>query len=217
MPWDSDIDVQVSESAIAFLAAYYNMTVHTFQDIDSEEKEERKYLLEVNPRYKNDSVEDTFNVIDARWIDTMTGLYIDITALRVDRTPAKRRSSRSPPQTPLYCKDKHHYVSTQIFPLRESTFEGVPVKVPYRYQELLVEEYGEGSLIETEFLEEKHFFDQDKMEWVPMPVEMVERIEEERIQTELAERQKERAKMAGFMQSARLRGKKPARKHVEGV
>ena len=39
-------------------------------------------MLEVNPKYTDDSYEDYLNVIDARWIDIETGLFIDITAVR---------------------------------------------------------------------------------------------------------------------------------------
>jgi len=228
MPWDSDIDVQVSESAIHFLAAYYNMTVHTFQDADAfgeEEgqlvKEERKYLLEVNPYYKNSSTDDSMNVIDARWIDTTTGLYIDITALRINHTAGThngRRPSRSPPRpTPLYCKDNHHYLASQIFPLRETTFEGVPAKVPYAYQELLVEEYGEDSLIDTAYPDEHHVFDQGKEEWVPMSTEMVETTMSEEHEAEVAlekaESEKERGSKKGLLHFVGLGRKIWRRKH----
>ena len=74
MPWDSDIDVQMSASTVHFLACYYNMTIHTYH--------KRDYLLEINPKYTDGSFEDTLNVIDGRWIDTVTGLFIDITAVR---------------------------------------------------------------------------------------------------------------------------------------
>ena len=33
-----------------------------------------------------------------------------------------------------------------LFPLRDSMFEGKPVKIPYNYAELLEEEYGKKSL-----------------------------------------------------------------------
>lgn len=39
-------------------------------------------MLEVNPKYTDPSYEDFLNVIDARWIDIETGLFIDITAVR---------------------------------------------------------------------------------------------------------------------------------------
>lgn len=74
MPWDSDIDVQMSASTVHFLASYYNMTIHTYQS--------RNYMLEINPKYTDSSFKDKLNVIDGRWIDTKTGLFIDITAVR---------------------------------------------------------------------------------------------------------------------------------------
>lgn len=79
MPWDSDIDVQMTNTTVHMLASYYNMTIHTFEISDNET---RDYMLEVNPKYKDPSYEDTLNVIDARWIDIETGLFIDITAVR---------------------------------------------------------------------------------------------------------------------------------------
>jgi hypothetical protein len=39
----------------------------------------------VNPSYI-DGAEDSMNAMDARWIDTTTGLYIDVTTLRVNYT-----------------------------------------------------------------------------------------------------------------------------------
>ncbi|PVH93465.1 hypothetical protein DM02DRAFT_721699 [Periconia macrospinosa] len=180
MPWDDDIDVQVSEPAIEFLASYHNMTVHSFaaSDLDISDPDEvelmhsgKRYLLEVNPHYANPSTDDWQNVIDARWIDIDTGLFIDITTVRVNRTAEgtmgrpKGSAYRYPePPQHLYCKDEHTFWSTQIFPLRTAVFEGVPVRIPYKYQELLAEEYGESALTEREFLVEKHFFDQAKME-----------------------------------------------------
>lgn len=65
-------------STVEFLAKYYNMTIHTH--------EKRDYMLEVNPGYSNSSYSDFMNVIDARWIDYQTGLFIDITAIRPHET-----------------------------------------------------------------------------------------------------------------------------------
>lgn len=79
MPWDSDIDVQMTNATVHMLASYYNMTIHTF---DISEDEKKNYMLEVNPKYTDPSYGDTLNVIDARWIDIETGLFIDITAVR---------------------------------------------------------------------------------------------------------------------------------------
>lgn len=38
-----------------------------------------------------------------------------------------------------------------IFPLRDSYFENIPVKIPYEYRWLLEEEYGKKSLTLTTF------------------------------------------------------------------
>lgn len=65
-------------STVEFLAKYYNMTIHTYDKQD--------YLLEVNPGYTNSSYSDLMNVIDARWINYQTGLFIDITAIRPHET-----------------------------------------------------------------------------------------------------------------------------------
>ena len=157
MPWDDDVDVMVPEKCIIHLASYYNMTVH--HHAVPGDYFAREYLLEVNPHYVNSSV-DTANAIDARWIDTDTGLFIDITTLRVNQT-AKALGIEGA----LMVKDKHHYKYDEIFPLRDSTFEGYPVKVPYEYSNLLVEEYGVQALTEARF--QNHRFDGKTKDWVP--------------------------------------------------
>lgn len=141
-PWDNDLDVQISEPTIHFLADYYNMTEHHFEIPDAEET--RKYLLEINQHYAVKDTRDKLNVIDARWIDMSSGLFIDITAVRKDE--AKGPGA-------LMCKDRHNYEQDQIWPLRESYFEDVPAKIPYAYVQLLQEEYGSKSLTNTNFHE----------------------------------------------------------------
>jgi hypothetical protein len=66
----------------------------------------------------------------------------------------------------MMCKDGHHYLKNDIFPLRESTFEGAPVKVPFAYVSVLIEEYGPTSVSKKRF--KNHQFDQERMEWMPM-------------------------------------------------
>ncbi|KAF1816504.1 hypothetical protein P152DRAFT_126530 [Eremomyces bilateralis CBS 781.70] len=201
MPWDTDIDVQVSESGIEHLAGYYNMTVHQFQIprapwgeegsspdgttlphvsggtvevasglggglkvpdykpemMEEERVQHRRYLLEINPFYKNDSIADKWNVIDGRWIDMSTGLFIDITTLRTNISNPKI----------MYCKDKHRYLADDIFPLRDSKFEGEPAKIPFAYSQLLQEEYGPLSLIWKMFM--GHKFDERVKQWLIDP------------------------------------------------
>lgn len=64
----------------------------------------RSYLLEINPQYAVRSKADKSNVIDGRWIDTSSGLFIDITAVRADD---QRRAKGSPGA--LMCKDRHNF------------------------------------------------------------------------------------------------------------
>jgi phosphorylcholine metabolism protein LicD len=99
MPWDSDIDVMVTESSIYFLAAYYNMT--TFW-LKTGRKQGRNYLLDINPNYRNPEQTDKHNAIDARWIDTESGLFIDITAARYNLTHPEGEGMMS-------CKDGHEF------------------------------------------------------------------------------------------------------------
>lgn len=158
MPWDSDVDVQMSEGSMHYLAKYYNMTMHHFRLPGWEHG--RDYLLEVNPHYLNASTSDWLNVIDARWIDTESGLFIDITTLRVDRD---EKPNGDVPN--MYCKDKHRYKYKDIFPLRQSEFEATPVKVPYAYSELLEAEYGPKSLTNKNFA--NHVFSEQQQIWIP--------------------------------------------------
>jgi hypothetical protein len=100
MPWDSDIDVQMSLPSLNFLAEYYNMTVHRYRTPSIPDG--RDYMLEINPNYVNPSRTDKLNVIDARWVDTTSGLFIDITAVR--------RNESNPVPGLLQCKDGHEYL-----------------------------------------------------------------------------------------------------------
>ncbi|MCJ1304277.1 hypothetical protein MMC08_007089 [Hypocenomyce scalaris] len=158
LPWDSDIDVQVTLDTMHFLATYYNLTMHHYHLPHIHEG--RDYMLEVNPSYVNGDPKDKLNMIDARWIDTETGLFIDITTIRVNETARAQGVEGA-----LMCKDRHHYLEKDIFPLRESLFEDTPVKIPYDYAWLLEEEYHKESLTRTHF--EKHSFNEKTLEWEP--------------------------------------------------
>jgi hypothetical protein len=83
------------------------------------------------------------NVIDARWIDIRNGLFIDITGL----------SETHPDSQPgiWSCKNYHHYRTDEIYPLRETMFEGVMARVPYSYDKILTDEYKETALVNTQF------------------------------------------------------------------
>ncbi|KAI1062434.1 hypothetical protein LB506_006340 [Fusarium annulatum] len=140
MPWDLDADVSVTEADMYFLAAYHNMTIYYYQYDGCPEG--CFFQLEINPYHKYRERDDYMNFIDARWIDMQNGLFIDITAARYD--PGHEMGDGV-----MYDKHDHEFKDKYIFPLLDTTFEGVQAKIPYRYKEILASEY-------------------EKMQWIPM-------------------------------------------------
>ena len=147
LPWDWDIDTQVSMPTLNYLATHFNSSIYDYDskdsDPDSEPVVERQYLLDVNPAIIERDRGNGNNVIDARWIDIRNGLYIDVTGL----------SETEPVDQPgiWSCKNYHHYRTTDLYPMRESMYEGVVAKVPYAYDRILAEEYQEKALVVTDY------------------------------------------------------------------
>lgn len=141
LPWDWDIDTQISGNTLQYLAAHYNRTLHSY--ISSDQTLIRTYLLDINPHSLNPSRADGQNIIDARWIDTTNGLYIDITVLRELR----------PDSEPGIWEDKngHRYSTKELYPMRDSLYHGVPAQIPYAYDAILIAEYAEKALVTTEW------------------------------------------------------------------
>ncbi|KAI0542106.1 hypothetical protein GGR58DRAFT_453997 [Xylaria digitata] len=83
------------------------------------------------------------NVIDARWIDTSNGMFIDITGLR------ERDIERSPGV--WSCKNNHRYRTDELWPLRRTEFEGAEAWIPYAFDKVLADEYGPKSLVTEEW------------------------------------------------------------------
>lgn len=180
LPWDSDIDVMVSENSMRFLAAYHNMTMYRWKGTAYQEI--HHYLLEINP-HCNESGYDKENKIDARWIDTNTGIFIDITTLRRNRTAATASDSENDSDNDsnndsesddsesddskdmMMVKDGHSYTFDDIFPLRDTVFENTSALVPYAYADILATEYGNQALSDVYY--EKHYFDVKQSAWVP--------------------------------------------------
>lgn len=104
LPWDWDLDVQMSADTLTMIGDRYNMTRHKYVSKDG--LVEREYLLDVNPWIWQRVRGDGMNVIDARWVDVRNGLYIDITGI----------AETQPDSMPniLNCKNYHRYhVSTR--------------------------------------------------------------------------------------------------------
>jgi hypothetical protein len=91
LPWDTDIDIQMTFESLDFLSKNNNMSLF-YSDLSNS-----TFLLDTN-MYLHTLERDLANSIDARWIDTSTGKYIDITAVHTD--PSLPR---------VICKDGHYY------------------------------------------------------------------------------------------------------------
>lgn len=145
LPWDWDLDTQVSVATMKELAESMNNTLHTYTAASATAHPHpvtRQYLLDVNPHWTERDRGDGLNIIDARFIDTENGLYVDITAVgEVASHPEPRVWS---------CKNEHRYRVSDLYPMRETVFEGVVAKVPYAYDRILMEEYSQG-LVLTEY------------------------------------------------------------------
>ncbi|KAI9831651.1 MAG: hypothetical protein M1838_005714 [Thelocarpon superellum] len=142
LPWDWDIDVQVAGPTLDYMRLNMNATRHHYDPLDGQAR--REYYLDVNPWAAFRDRGDGMNIIDARWIDMSNGLFIDITGL----------SETHPDTDPglLSCKNFHHYWTRDLYPLRKSTYEGVPVNIPYAYDRILMDEYERKALFVTEYL-----------------------------------------------------------------
>jgi len=157
MPWDYDLDVQVSSETLFFLGEHHNRTLHQYDyyDPDSGRKGTKEYLLDINPHHGMGRWQG-MNIIDARWIDTSNGMFVDITGL----------GERDPEKMPgiLSCKNFHRYRVSDLYPMRETEYEGVVALVPYNFDRVLTEEYGTKSLVTTDW--QGHKWNPEKKEWI---------------------------------------------------
>lgn len=107
-----------------------------------------RYLLDVNPHYSG-PYGNGENIIDARWIDTATGLFVDITGV-APRRHADDYDPENPPGPVWSCKyGLHRYYGRELWPLRVTEFEGVSALIPYGFSDVLREEYGPECLSST--------------------------------------------------------------------
>ena len=144
MPWDYDLDVQVSTATLRYLGEQWNLTEHEWSYTgDDGATHNKKFLLDVNPHHVDIDRGDGQNIIDARWIDMDNGAYVDITGL------AERDAANNPGI--WSCKNYHKYKTTELYPMRVTEYEGVKALVPYSFERILIAEYGTKSLVTTEW------------------------------------------------------------------
>ncbi|KAF3000821.1 hypothetical protein E8E13_006620 [Curvularia kusanoi] len=179
LPWDFDLDTQVSHATLHHLGEAYNQTNYSYASEDGQVK--RVFLLDVNPWIWQRERGDGLNVIDARWIDLRNGLFIDITGL-AETHPDSQPGIWS-------CKNYHRYKTDELYPLRETMFEGVVAKVPYSYDKILTDEYHESALVNTQF--NGHEWNPTARVWEKTQETIRKEDEEKRRKKEEAEKQKE--------------------------
>ncbi|KAL4964490.1 putative mannosylphosphate transferase (Mnn4) [Aspergillus stella-maris] len=178
MPWDWDIDTQVSETTLFRLADEFNGTEYHYNTTNPDV--EHSYLLDINPWARQRDRGMGLNIIDARWIDMKTGLYIDITGL-------SRLNELKPNE--FGCKNNHNYLVNDIYPLRSTFFEGVAAKVPFRFESVLKDEYHEKALKETKY---NHYtWDPALEEWISDEVIAAQKAKEKEEQEGKDDRQYE--------------------------
>ncbi|KAJ3278180.1 hypothetical protein HDU76_009990 [Blyttiomyces sp. JEL0837] len=117
------------------------------------------------------------NVIDARFIDTKFGVYVDITALAYGNTDInhlseprlarmtidgdeslksktlskKQKKAVIHPRNYVSDKSPHFYTRDQLFPLRLTKLDGIPVWRPNDVVSILGREYGERVMVKRAF------------------------------------------------------------------
>lgn len=139
MTGDTDVDLQTTLGSLHRVKKYENQLW------------EDRFELLVNPHYllrKTQNVNGLGrdkNVIDARWIDTMTGYYIDITALSSEQAN-DYNNDMSPftgDKSTFIVQDKspHTYSLDAISPTRRCRFEGMDLWCPNQIDTVLDEEY----------------------------------------------------------------------------
>ncbi|PHH73507.1 hypothetical protein CDD82_5407 [Ophiocordyceps australis] len=144
MPWDYDLDVQMSSKSLEWLSHALNQSVYPYNSTASTRGAVvlNNYLLDINPHHTDLDRGDGQNIIDARWIDMQNGMFVDITGLR----------ERDPDLPGVWsCKNFHRYRSHDIWPLRRTEFEGVAASVPFNYEKILSDEYTDRSLVLEEY------------------------------------------------------------------
>ena len=109
LPWDTDVDVQITSATLIVMATKFDMT----ELIYGPRWKRVKYLLDVNPYSRDISADDVANRIDARWIDTTNGKYIDITVLHSSGVMEFEIDSDG---HDFFCKDGHRYLVSSYSP-----------------------------------------------------------------------------------------------------
>ncbi|ONH67504.1 Protein MNN4 [Cyberlindnera fabianii] len=158
LPWDNDVDVQVSINDCDKIGRYWNNTLV----VENPTKGDAMYWLQTNPFYLQ---QNDHQVIDARYIDVKVGIYIDISALWI--TDREKPSYIHPKEgeASFHCKHYQWFTYDDIFPLRRTLYEGGQAYMPNAIDEILKRWYGSKAMDDWNIFD--HNWQPDIGLWVP--------------------------------------------------
>ncbi|CAN6656331.1 hypothetical protein TRVA0_029S00188 [Trichomonascus vanleenenianus] len=130
LPWDNDHDIQMPVAELDRFARLFNQTLI----VQDPNEGNGRYFVDVGPWYIERERGNGNNAIDARVIDTRSGVYIDITAIAATGDGAKKGE--------VHCKFNNRYKLKELSPLRRTLFEGAQVYIPSEPELLLLKKYG---------------------------------------------------------------------------
>jgi len=158
LPWDNDVDVQVSIKDADKIGRYHNNTLV----IENPQNGDHIFWLQTNPYYlqQNDK-----QFIDARYIDIKAGIYIDISALWETETPRPGNIKPKDGEIAFHCKHYNWFVFSDIFPLRRTIYEGAQGYMPNNIEGILDRFYGQKAMKKWNIFD--HNWQPDIGLWVP--------------------------------------------------
>lgn len=167
LPWDNDVDVQLSIKDMDKLGRDYNNSLI----VEDPKLGESLFWFQTNPFYLQ---QNNAQFIDARYIDTKSGIYIDISALwRQDGTPPQNLHLEKD-EIAFHCKHYNWFGYNQIFPIKRTLYEGAQAYMVNDVVSTLIKQFGTHPLTQTN--ENHHNWQEDLGLWVPNNVCEKERV-----------------------------------------
>ncbi|ODV96409.1 hypothetical protein PACTADRAFT_49761 [Pachysolen tannophilus NRRL Y-2460] len=170
LPWETVIHFELPAKELIKLAMSFNNSLVV---ADASENS-NTYLLDVSPHFMERTRENDGGASpeapDARFIDTKTGVYIELNGLAV--TDAELPDSIKK-QHPSESKNRKNFANSgmgkfyrlkDILPLKKTLFEGRSANVPYNAMEITLTDYPD--VVTTDDFFNYHYHDHLRL-WIP--------------------------------------------------